>query len=410
MVRINWFLRGIEHIPETEGAIPSTLWRLPGLARRDCAQKNQLAIEEVQAALVGAGEEQYLFNPSFRESALMPVVEHTREASLPTQCEQQTHCEVMQVERGEPELGLPVERLQNTAFLVMRWSYRREIDRDDPESALVALDHMPDYGGVPVRVFRDVETAQQHAEVLHLETLRQFNPFRLGYAGWITERNSYLLVATALAEIGLTLPAFRDVNYNGYLLSIGNFIAWWDRFRHTWSDRQLNTLISQFPHLRFFGVLEVAVGDPETDFEGFPHRLPRKVFVVRSTSWEPSGGPYSNPHRVLGAFTDRSVAEARYAEATDAAKRGITPLPMDRDATYTYDWTEYSSWPIDKMRERFLELGLIDATQTGGFRPDCYWWEDRCERFSEGQRLEFWKVLDRVRFYVIQEFTIEGAP
>ncbi|QDU23744.1 hypothetical protein [Urbifossiella limnaea] len=400
VLRVNWWrdMNDTNFLSESEGGTPLALWHDRPAAERDRTAKQALAAAETAAAQRTLGEPDLAFDPGPRAAAAnpfgpTPVPQPTAEATAVS------HADVIDVDRGEPELGVPAESLADTAFVVVRFGWEPLTDEFD---AVPGLFERPDgVGGVPVRVFARREEAERFRDRGESEYRAFANPYRFRPAGLRRGGWDAHDLPAAVRDLGIDrpFPAPARHDFVGHRRACAD---WWTHVAGGLTDAQragLWELTWESGPLALYEVRQLRVGDAR-------HRPPRRVrtlYYVRATNWIPDGGPANNPVRFLGAFADPARAEAVRDEAERAFRDSPPPdspppFPWEPDR----DWTWYSSLTVSQARQHLVDHGLIDDTALAGFLPDPGWWQYSPRRpFRTEQVRALWEVFDRVRLYEV---------
>ncbi len=397
VVRVCWSppMNDSNYLPETEGGVPCALWHDRAAAERDRELKQRFAADEVAGGMEMAGESTMLLDPRRRVVAAEPFADVV--PPLPAAVRAVTHCEVVEVERGDDA----TQPLGARAFQVVRLGWDEE---DDPNCGSGHFyndnynnDSSLPKGGVLVRAFLLKEDAERLRDELEVEYRGIADPFRfdLPRTPEGVEDNDH--TSEVLTKLGLAPPAITAAFNSDYYYRRRLYAVWWDRHADGLTPEQHDALWGLFADLRFHEVREVPVGDGQA----LPPRRVRTLYYVRATNWIPDGGPNVNPHRFLGAFADRDRAEEVRADADRRARTNQTPMPWDRSGSERNAWEEFSSWAKADMRRHFVARGLISEAEADSFGPNAYWWDDLRPRLRPAQATAFWEVLDRVRLYEI---------
>ncbi len=395
VLRVKWApdMNDSNYHPQCEGGTPTTVWHDRSAADRDRDAKQRLAADEMVAALATISEAEARFDPRRRPAAGEPFADVP--TPEPTDATAAVHCEVMEVERGEPD----AEPLTDTAFVVVRLGW--DPLTDDAAEVHGLFDRQSDAGGVPVRVFARQADAELYRDEREAEYRAFANPYRFRPPAvqgghWGDDR-----VVQTVHDLGINPPVPNPAT-GEYVHQQAAWADWWARVGDRLTDAQRSALWEltwdYSDRLALYAVRPVRVGGAGG---GGQRRAVRTMYYVRATDWAPGGGPGHNPLRFLGAFADRSRAEAVRDEAERRFRESPPPevgLPM---AWEEYrGWETFSSMSLDQMWQHLAAHGLTyDAGPQG--LPDPHWWEANRSRLNPQQVKAVWQVFDRVRLYEV---------
>lgn len=410
VLRVHWAQEMSYHhfLAESEGGSPVTIWHDPAAAERDRESKQELATAEMASVVDTIAEGELRFDPHRRRAAASPFAELP--PAEPFDVRDAVHCEVVTVERGDTAVPLG-----DTAFVVVRLGWDglfRDDGNDDSNEVPGLFEQRDGGGGVPVRVFARREDAEGWAADREGESRAAVNPFRFGGPRPPADAESPSSrsftrdedrMVRHLAAVGLRLPPYAPGTENDlYPRFDPPMPDWWDRHADGLIVEQRAAVWACFPHISFYTVREVRVGDGGTR----PPRRVRTMYYVRATTWAPDSGPGMNPHRLLGAFADRSKAEAVRDEAERKFRESPPPeqpppVPCEADRP----WDRYSS-----LTEAEALRHLLDEGWPAYSVRTAHWWHESPRRpFHPRQVRAMWQVFDRVRLYEVLALPTEVA-
>jgi hypothetical protein len=133
---------------------------------------------------------------------------------------------------------------------------------------------------------------------------------------------------------------------------------------------------------------------------------PSASFVVRRVGWTSRGGPPDDfPRRLpatypVASFPTSAEARAEARRLERKARRGVNPFTLGGPALFFQ-----TSLDAGRLSDWLLDRGVTPPTNfEAGHGAWLAWWTSKHQRLSEAGREAVWEALDKVRFFVVDEW------